>query len=99
MKKKLSNVVVFTMCMTLDCVLKAAIEGYVVEVIREQVTRRQAMDSGSRNLLRLMTVTCGYSDVRLMAVQRLEMWLANPKVRIEHRANLMQYTVIILCTV
>ena len=59
---------------------KASVESYVTDVIREQVTRRQAMDSGSRNLLRLMTSTAGYADVRAMAMQRLEMWLANPKV-------------------
>ena len=59
---------------------KASVESYVTDVIREQVTRRQAMDSGSRNLLRLMTATAGYADVRAMAMQRLEMWLANPKV-------------------
>ena len=59
---------------------KASVESYVTDVIREQVTRRQAMDNGSRNLLRLMTATAGYADVRAMAMQRLEMWLANPKV-------------------
>ena len=52
---------------------KASVESYVTDVIREQVTRRQAMDSGSRNLLRLMTATAGYADVRAMAMQRLEM--------------------------
>ncbi|MEQ2170500.1 hypothetical protein GOODEAATRI_000820 [Goodea atripinnis] len=37
------------------------------------------MDNVSRNLLRLLTATCGYKEARLLAVQRLEMWLQNPK--------------------
>ena len=38
------------------------------------------MDSSSRNLIRLMTSTCGYSEIRNMAGQRIDMWLQNPKV-------------------
>ncbi|MEQ2308624.1 Integrator complex subunit 1 [Ameca splendens] len=38
------------------------------------------MDNVSRNLLRLLTATCGYKEARLLAVQRLEMWLQNPKL-------------------
>ena len=53
---------------------------HVVEVIKEQLNRRQLMDGGSRNLVRVMTACCGYSEVRMMAAQRLEMWLQNPKV-------------------
>ena len=53
----------------------------MLDVLRDQLNRRQPMDNVSRNLLRLLTATCGYKEVRLMAVQRLEMWLQNPKVR------------------
>ena len=56
-------------------------EEYVLDVLRDQLTRRQPIDNVSRNLLRLLASTCGYKEVRLMAVQRLEMWLQNPKVR------------------
>lgn len=52
----------------------------MLDVLRDQLNRRQPMDNVSRNLLRLLTATCGYKEVRLMAVQRLEMWLQNPKV-------------------
>lgn len=38
------------------------------------------MDATSKNLIRFMTATCGYGEVRLLASQRLEMWLQNPKV-------------------
>lgn len=63
--------------------LAESVEDYVLDVLRDQLNRRQPMDNVSRNLLRLLTATCGYKEVRLMAVQRLEMWLQNPKVSAE----------------
>ncbi|XP_053708548.1 integrator complex subunit 1 [Synchiropus splendidus] len=60
--------------------LAESVEDYVLEVLRDQLNRRQPMDNVSRNLLRLLTATCGYKEARLMAVQRLEMWLQNPKL-------------------
>lgn len=59
-------------------------EEYVLDMLRDQLNRRQPIDNVSRNLLRLLTSTCGYKEVRLMAVQKLEMWLQNPKVRAMH---------------
>lgn len=61
--------------------LTESVEEYVLDMLRDQLNRRQPIDNVSRNLLRLLTSTCGYKEVRLMAVQRLEMWLQNPKVR------------------
>lgn len=61
--------------------LAESVEDYVLDVLRDQLNRRQPMDNVSRNLLRLLTATCGYKEARLLAVQRLEMWLQNPKVR------------------
>uniref|UniRef100_A0AAX7UUE0 Integrator complex subunit 1 n=1 Tax=Astatotilapia calliptera TaxID=8154 RepID=A0AAX7UUE0_ASTCA len=61
--------------------LAESVEDYVLDVLRDQLNRRQPMDNVSRNLLRLLTATCGYKEARLMAVQRLEMWLQNPKVK------------------
>ncbi|XP_069342753.1 integrator complex subunit 1 isoform X3 [Eulemur rufifrons] len=49
-------------------------------MLRDQLNRRQPIDNVSRNLLRLLTSTCGYKEVRLMTVQKLEMWLQNPKL-------------------
>lgn len=63
-------------------------EEYVLDMLRDQLNRRQPIDNVSRNLLRLLTSTCGYKEVRLMAVQKLEMWLQNPKVRATHVAGL-----------
>lgn len=60
--------------------LAESVEDYVLDVLRDQLNRRQPMDNVSRNLLRLLTATCGYKETRLMTVQRLEMWLQNPKV-------------------
>lgn len=57
-----------------------SVETYVLDVIRDQLSRRQPMDGGSRNLVRTMMVVCGYSDIRMLAAHRLEMWLQNPKV-------------------
>ncbi|XP_055266424.1 integrator complex subunit 1 isoform X2 [Moschus berezovskii] len=60
--------------------LAESVEEYVLDVLRDQLNRRQPIDSVSRNLLRLLTSTCGYKEVRLMTVQKLEMWLQNPKL-------------------
>ncbi|XP_022317209.2 integrator complex subunit 1-like [Crassostrea virginica] len=57
-----------------------SIEMMIMEVIREQLNKRQPMDATSKNLIRFMTATCGYGEVRLLASQRLEMWLQNPKL-------------------
>ena len=62
-------------------------EEYVLDMLRDQLTRRQPIDNVSRNLLRLLTATCGYKEVRLMAVQKMEMWLQNPKVRAQRPAR------------
>ncbi|XP_033109193.1 integrator complex subunit 1-like isoform X2 [Anneissia japonica] len=56
-----------------------SIDKYIVDLLKEQLARRQAMDI-PRNLLRLLTVTAGLTEVRLLVVQRLEMWLQNPKI-------------------
>lgn len=60
--------------------LAESVEEYVLDMLRDQLNRRQPIDSVSRNLLRLLTSTCGYKEVRLMTVQKLEMWLQNPKL-------------------
>lgn len=56
------------------------IETDVLEIVREQLNKRQPMDGSTRNLIRLMTATCGSGEIRLTAAQRLEMWLQNPKL-------------------
>ncbi|XP_022109567.1 integrator complex subunit 1-like isoform X2 [Acanthaster planci] len=58
---------------------KDSVETYVVDFVRDQLTRRQGMDT-PRNLLRVLTAACGFPEVRLLAASRLEMWLQNPKL-------------------
>lgn len=69
--------------------LTESVEEYVLDMLRDQLNRRQPIDNVSRNLLRLLTATCGYKEVRLLAVQRLEMWLQNPKVLRVHEGALL----------
>ncbi|CAG5115061.1 unnamed protein product, partial [Candidula unifasciata] len=57
-----------------------AIETYILETITDILNRRQSMDSSPRNLIKLMTSTSGYSAIRNMAAQRIDMWLQNPKL-------------------
>ncbi|XP_071035573.1 integrator complex subunit 1-like [Parasteatoda tepidariorum] len=52
---------------------------HVLEVVGEQLTRRQPSEV-SRNMLRFLVSTCGISEIRLSAVQKLELWLQNPKL-------------------
>ncbi|CAL1270879.1 unnamed protein product [Larinioides sclopetarius] len=52
---------------------------HVVEVFKEQMTRRQPSEV-PRNTLRFLVSTCGISEVRLQVSQKLEMWLQNPKL-------------------
>ncbi|KAH6933153.1 hypothetical protein HPB50_012504 [Hyalomma asiaticum] len=58
---------------------KSNIEHYILEVIHEQLNRRQPMDI-SKNLLRLLVSACGISEVRSLVAHRLETWLQNPKL-------------------
>ncbi|XP_022672380.1 integrator complex subunit 1-like isoform X2 [Varroa destructor] len=55
------------------------IEKYILDIIQEQLQRRQPTDI-SRNVLRLMVCTCGLSAVRALVAHRLETWLSNPKL-------------------
>ncbi|KAK7791007.1 hypothetical protein R5R35_007901 [Gryllus longicercus] len=56
------------------------VEQVVMEVVREQLNRRQPAENITRNFLRLMASCCGLVEVRLAVVPRLELWLQNPKL-------------------
>ncbi|XP_013788345.1 integrator complex subunit 1-like, partial [Limulus polyphemus] len=56
-----------------------SVEQFVLDLIRDYLTRRQPTDV-SRNMLRLLVSTCGLSEVRLLVAPKLEMWLQNPKL-------------------
>jgi len=53
----------------------------IVTIVREQLNKRgQPMDSGSRNLLKFLITVSGIGEVRSLAMQKLEIWLQNPKL-------------------
>lgn len=59
---------------------KDTIEHMVVEVVREQINRRQGADNITRNLIKFLTAACGLLEVRQMVAPKLEMWIMNPKI-------------------
>ena len=80
-----NSTIYFFICWTfrfMSASVEHNIQTYILELVHDQLTRRQTLDSITRNLLKLLTVTCGYSQIRLLVSQRLEMWLQNPKVYI-----------------
>ncbi|XP_023242494.1 integrator complex subunit 1-like [Centruroides sculpturatus] len=74
-RENLENIVVIPRYLHIE----DSIEKYILEVLHDQLTRRQPMEI-SRNTIRLLVSTCGISEVRLMVAQKLEMWLQNPKL-------------------
>lgn len=57
-----------------------SIEQLVVTTVTEQTLKRQHVEVSNKQLLKLLTHIAGYSAVRLTAVNKLEIWLQNPKV-------------------
>ncbi len=60
--------------------MESNVQYYIQDVVKEQLTKRQMIDGVSRNMLRFLASVCGYSEVRLIASQKIEAWLQNPKV-------------------
>lgn len=56
------------------------IEKLVMDTAKEQINRRQAPDSLTRNFLKFLASVSGISDIRAMAVTRLELWIHNGKL-------------------
>lgn len=56
-----------------------AVENIVLEIVKEQLNRRQP-ETITRNFLKLLSSTCGFVEIRNIAVPKLEMWLHNPKL-------------------
>ncbi|OXU26086.1 hypothetical protein TSAR_012850 [Trichomalopsis sarcophagae] len=55
------------------------VENIILEVIKEQLNRRQP-ETITRNFLKLLSTACGFVEIRNIAAQKLEMWLHNPKL-------------------
>eukprot|EP00794_Sanderia_malayensis_P009153 gene9152-10125_t len=60
--------------------MESAVQYYIQDIVKEQLTKRQVIDGVSRNMLRFLASVCGYSEVRLLASQKVESWLQNPKL-------------------
>ncbi|KAJ8668061.1 hypothetical protein QAD02_009724 [Eretmocerus hayati] len=55
------------------------VENIVLEVVKEQLNRRQP-ETITRNFLKLLSTACGFVEMRNLVVPKLEMWLHNPKL-------------------
>lgn len=60
--------------------IRSNIERLVVDTVKEQFNRRQAPDCSTKNFLRFLSTVSGISEVRAMAVTRLELWIHNGKL-------------------
>nr|XP_009861729.2 integrator complex subunit 1 [Ciona intestinalis] len=69
-----------------------SIHQITIELLRDRLTRRQGElgntpgqaggtpNAVGKTLIRTLTSVCGLQEVRLMSIQKLEMWLQNPKL-------------------
>lgn len=56
------------------------VEQIVLEVIKEQLARRQQPETISKNFVRFLSTACGLVEIRVIAVSRIETWLHNHKL-------------------
>ncbi|CAH2244874.1 jg23083 [Pararge aegeria aegeria] len=56
------------------------VEALVLEAIREQIQRRAAPDAIGKGFLKLLSATCGFPEIRMIAASRLEAWLHSGKL-------------------
>ncbi|CAK1547521.1 unnamed protein product [Leptosia nina] len=55
------------------------VEALVLEAIKEQIQRRAAPDAMGKGFLKLLSATCGFPEIRMIAASRLEGWLHSGK--------------------
>jgi len=51
-----------------------------MDIVHEQLNRRQGQDNITRNFLKFLSSVCGIVDVRQIVISKLEMWIMNPKI-------------------
>ncbi|CAH0555452.1 unnamed protein product [Brassicogethes aeneus] len=56
------------------------VEQIVLEVIKEQLSRRQQPEAITKNFVRFLSTACGLVEIRIIAVSRIETWLHNHKL-------------------
>ncbi len=60
---------------------RRSLKSHVLQLVSEQLSRHSApTDSAYRNLLRFLTASAGYSELRLIAAQKMDGWIQNPRV-------------------
>ncbi|XP_072929627.1 integrator complex subunit 1 [Epargyreus clarus] len=57
-----------------------SVEALVLEAIKEQLQRRAAPDAIGKGFLKLLSATCGFPEIRMIAASRLEAWLHSGKL-------------------
>ncbi|XP_041969387.1 integrator complex subunit 1 [Aricia agestis] len=57
-----------------------SVETLVLEAIKEQIQRRAAPDAIGKGFLKLLSATCGFPEIRMIAASRLEAWLHSGKL-------------------
>ncbi|KAL1458544.1 hypothetical protein WDU94_008682 [Cyamophila willieti] len=60
--------------------IQEQIETLVLETVKEHLNRRQALDTVTKNFLKLLTSTCGIAEIRLLVIPKLDAWLQNAKL-------------------
>lgn len=60
---------------------RRALRAHVLQLVSEQLGRHgMPTDNTSRNLLRFLTTTAGYPEIRVLSAQKIDGWIQNPKV-------------------
>lgn len=58
-----------------------SIEALVLEQVKEQLAKKQPLDTITRNFLKFLSSVCGFVEIRNLVVSRLESWFQNLKIQ------------------
>ena len=60
--------------------VEASVRAHALQVLQEQIKKPQHNDVLSRNIVQFLVTGAGWSELRIIATQKVEGWLQNPKV-------------------
>lgn len=60
--------------------IQSVIENIILDIAKEYLIRRQSTEGISRNLLKLLSISAGILEIRVMVAGKLEVWLQNAKL-------------------
>ncbi|EDV20866.1 uncharacterized protein TRIADDRAFT_60509 [Trichoplax adhaerens] len=60
--------------------VKESVKNYALQSVDKILSQRQSTDSVPRQLLKFLANICCYPRVRLLAAQKIDLWLQNPKL-------------------